>query len=579
VIGLLRSYLRPYRGAIGLVLVMLLIQSLAQLYLPALNADIIDEGIAQGDNERILMVGALMLVVTVVMAIASVLAVYWGAKVAMGFGRDLRSSVFRKVESFSQVEVARFGSPSLITRNTNDVQQVQTVVFMGLTVMVTAPIMIVGGVILAVREDGPLALLLVAILPLMALVIGVTMYRAIPLFQAMQTRIDRINQVLRETLAGVRVIRAFVRTRHEEQRFAVANQQVFDAGIRVNRMFAVTIPLLTAIMNLATVAVMWFGAMRINDGALQIGNLTAFLQYVLQIMFSVLTAVLMFILIPRAAVSSGRIREVLETAPVISDPPTPIRPAVATRRGTIELRDVSFRYPGAQDAVLSGISFVAGPGQTTAIVGSTGSGKTTLINLIPRLADVTDGALLIDGTDVREMERRDLWARVGFVPQRAYLFSGTVASNLRYGDADATEEQLWHALEVAQARDFVSQMEGGLEAPITQGGTNVSGGQRQRLAIARAIVHRPDVFVFDDSFSALDMGTDARLRAALARELRDATIIIVAQRVGTIMAADRIVVLEAGRVVGVGTHAELLATNETYREIVSSQLDETGMAA
>jgi ATP-binding cassette subfamily B protein len=579
VIGLLRSYLRPYRGAILLVLVMLLVQALATLYLPALNADIIDEGIAQGDNERILVLGALMLVVTVVMAVASVLAVYWGAKVAMGFGRDLRSAVFRKVETFSQVEVARFGSPSLITRNTNDVQQVQTVVFTGLTVMVTAPIMIVGGIIMAVREDGPLSLLLLAILPLMALVIGVTMYRAIPLFQAMQTRIDRITQVMRETLAGVRVIRAFVRTRHEERRFAVANQDVFDAGLRVNRMFAVTIPVLTAIMNLATVAVMWFGAMRINDGALQIGNLTAFLQYLLQIMFSVLTAVLMFILIPRAAVSSGRIREVLETEPSISDPPTPIRPSVSGKRGTIELRGISFRYPGAQDPVLSGISFRAGPGETTAIVGSTGSGKSTLINLIPRLADVTEGSLLIDGVDVRELDRRDLWTRVGFVPQKAYLFSGTVASNLRYGDADATDEQLWHALEVAQARDFVERMEGGLEAPISQGGTNVSGGQRQRLAIARAIVHRPDVFVFDDSFSALDMGTDARLRAALARELRDATIIIVAQRVGTIMAADRIVVLEAGRVEGVGTHEQLLADNETYREIVSSQLDATEMAA
>ena len=578
-IGLLRTHLRPYRGLILLVIVMLLIQALAQLYLPALNADIIDEGIAQGDNERILVIGGLMLVVTVIMAIAAVLAVYWGARVAMGFGRDLRSAVFRTVESFSQVEVARFGSPSLITRNTNDVQQVQQVVFMGLTVMVSAPIMIVGGIIMAVREDGPLALLLVAVLPAMALVIGITMYRAVPLFQAMQGRIDRINQVLRETLSGVRVIRAFVRTPHEEQRFAAANRDVFDAGIRVNRLFAVTIPVLTLIMNLATVAVMWFGAMRINDGALQIGNLTAFLQYVLQIMFSVLTAVLMFILIPRAAVSSGRIREVLETVPVISDPPTPIRPTTTGRRGVIEFRDVSFRYPGAEDPVLSGISFRAGPGETTAIVGSTGSGKTTLINLIPRLADVTEGAVLVDGVDVREMDRREVWARVGFVPQKAYLFSGTVASNLRYGDAEATDEQLWHALEVAQGRDFVSAMEGGLEAPITQGGTNVSGGQRQRLAIARAVVHRPDVFVFDDSFSALDMGTDARLRAALARELHDATIIIVAQRVGTIMAADRIVVLEAGRVVGVGTHAELLAGNDTYREIVSSQLDESELAA
>lgn len=578
-IALLRRYLRPYRGQIVLVLVMLLVQALAQLYLPALNADIIDEGIALGDNERIVELGALMLVVTLCMAIAAVLAVYWGARTAMGFGRDVRSAVFRKVESFSQVEVSRFGTPSLITRNTNDVQQVQQVVFMGLTVMVTAPIMIVGGIIMAVREDGPLALLLVAVLPAMALVIGVTMYRAVPLFQAMQRRIDRINQVLRETLAGIRVIRAFVRTPHEERRFAAANHDVFDAGIRVSRMFAVTIPVLTLIMNLATVAVMWFGAMRINDGALQIGNLTAFLQYVLQIMFSVLTAVLMFILIPRAAVSSGRIAEVLGTEPVIGDPPSPIRPSAAGSRGLVEFRDVTFRYPGAEDPVLSGISFHAGPGETTAIVGSTGSGKTTLINLIPRLADASDGAVLVDGVDVRGMDRRDLWRRVGFVPQKAYLFSGTVASNLRYGDVHATDDQLWHALEVAQARDFVRAMEGGLEAPITQGGTNVSGGQRQRLAIARAIVHRPDVFVFDDSFSALDTGTDARLRAALARELRGSTILIVAQRVGTIMAADQIVVLEAGRVVGVGTHADLLAGNDTYREIVSSQLDESELAA
>jgi ATP-binding cassette subfamily B protein len=580
VIDLLRTYLRPYRGLLVLVIVMLLIQALAQLYLPALNAEIIDQGIALGDNDRIIAVGALMLVVTVVMAIAAVLAVYWGAKVAMSFGRDLRSSVFRTVESFSQVEVNRFGSPSLITRNTNDVQQVQQVVFMGLTVMVSGPIMVVGGIIMALREDVVLSSLFLVVLPIMAIVIGLTMSRAIPYFQAMQRRIDRINQVLRETLAGVRVIRAFVRTSHEEARFAAANQDVFDAGLRVNRLFAVTIPALTLVMNLATVAIMWFGAMRINDGSMQVGALTAFLQYMLQVMFSVLTAVLMIILVPRAVVSSGRITEVLDTHPALHDPEIPVIPvAGGPDLGAVEFRDVSFSYPGAEEPVLSGITFRAEPGRTTAIVGSTGSGKTTLTNLIPRLADVTGGTVLVDGIDVREQGRTDLWKGIGFVPQKAYLFSGTVASNLRYGDQDATDERLWHALGIAQGRDFVEAMEGGLEAPITQGGTNVSGGQRQRLAIARAIVHRPRVFVFDDSFSALDMATDARLRAALARELADATLIVVAQRVGTIMGADRIVVLEDGRVVGIGTHAELLADNETYREIVSSQLTQAEAAA
>ncbi len=578
-IDLLRAFLRPYRLQLVLVVVMLLLQALAQLYLPALNAEIIDQGIALGDDRRILEVGAIMLLVTVLMAVAAVLAVLFGARAAMGFGRDVRAAVFQKVQTFSQVEVNRFGAASLITRNTNDVQQVQQVVFMGLTVMITAPIMIVGGIVMAYREDAALSALLLVILPLMAVVIGVTMMRAVPLFQAMQRRLDRINQVMRETLAGVRVIRAFVRTRHEEERFAVANHDVFLAGIGVSRMFAVTIPTLTLIMNLATVAVMWFGAQRITSGALQIGNLTAFLQYVIQIMFSVLTAILMFIMVPRAAVSSGRIQEVLATLPTIDDPRVANGPEPLADQGAVEFRDVSFRYPGAEDAVLAGISFRAAPGRTTAIVGSTGSGKTTLINLIPRLADATGGTVLVDGVDVRDQRRADLWRRIGFVPQKAYLFSGTVASNLRYGDATATDAQLWAALEVAQARDFVEAMEGGLEAPITQGGTNVSGGQRQRLAIARAIVHRPDVFVFDDSFSALDMATDARLRAALARELAHAAVIVVAQRVGSIRSADHIVVLEAGRVGGEGTHQELFADNETYREIVTSQMTEAEAAA
>ena len=576
-IGLYRIHLRPYRRQLALVLVLLLVTALANLYLPDLNAEIINNGIAKGDNDYILRTGIVMLGVTLVMGIASVAAVYLGARSAMAFGRDLRSAIFSKVETFSQVEVNRFGSASLITRNTNDVQQVQTLVFMALTVMISAPILIIGGVIMALRQDVPLSGLLVVILPLMALVIGLVMGRAIPLFRAMQDKLDRINQVMRETLAGVRVIRAFVRTDREEQRFDEASTDMFETGLRVNRLFAVTFPVISAIFNLSTVAVIWFGAQRVNTGGLPIGNLTAFMQYLVQILFATLTAVFMFVLVPRAAVSAGRIREVLDTEPTVREPEIPVLPAV--REGKVEFRNVEFRYPGAEQAVLSDISFTARPGQTTAIVGSTGSGKSTLVNLIPRFYDATKGSVLIDGTDVRAMKTDDVWERIGFIPQRAFLFSGTVASNLRFGDEAASEDDLWHALEIAQGRDFVSEMEGGLEAPITQGGTNVSGGQRQRLAIARALVKRAPIYVFDDSFSALDFATDARLRAALGRELGWATVIIVAQRVGTIMHADQIVVMDAGRIVGIGTHQDLLASNETYREIVYSQLTEAEAVA
>jgi ATP-binding cassette subfamily B multidrug efflux pump len=577
--GLLRTYLRPYHREIVIVLVMLLIQAIATLYLPNLNADIIDKGIATGDTGYIVAVGALMLVVTLIMGVAAVTAVYWGAKVAMGFGRDLRAAIFDSVETFSQVEINHFGPASLITRNTNDVQQVQTVVFMGLTVILSAPMMIIGGIVLAVREDAKLSLLLVAILPLMGIVIGLTMRRAVPLFQAMQRKVDRINQVMRETLSGVRVIRAFVRTAHEEERFEEANLDLFGSAIQVNRLFAVTIPVMTLIMNMSSVAVMWFGAAQVDAGVIGIGNLTAFLQYLLLIMFSVLTSILMFILVPRAAVSSGRIVEVLETEPSIHDPEHPVALRIAANQGVVEFRDVEFSYPGAEQPVLSGISFRAAPGRTTAIVGSTGSGKTTLINLIPRLYDVTTGQVLVDGIDVREMDREDLWAHIGFVPQKSFLFSGTIASNLRYGDEQASDQELWRALDIAQGRDFVAAMDGQLEAAVTQGGTNVSGGQRQRLAIARAIVRKASIFVFDDSFSALDFATDARLRASLSRELSDATVIIVAQRVGTIMNADQIVVMDDGRIVGIGTHSQLLATNETYQEIVYSQLSREEAAA
>jgi ATP-binding cassette, subfamily B, multidrug efflux pump len=579
VIALFRTYLRPYAGQLVVVLALLLVGALGNLYLPDLNADIIDRGVVLGDTDHILQTGGLMLVVTAVLGVAATIAVFLGARIAMGFGRDVRRAVFAAVETFSQAEVNHFGPASLITRNTNDVQQVQTVVFMGLTMMVSAPILIVGGIIMALRTDVPLSGLLVVILPLMALVIGLVMSRAVPQFRVMQQKLDRINQVMRETLSGVRVIRAFVRTEHEERRFEVVNHDLFATTLRVGRLFALTIPVMTAILNLSTVAVMWFGAARVADGAMPIGNLTAFLQYLMQILFAVLTAVFMFILIPRGAVSAGRINEVLTTVPTVVDPRSPVIPDDHAERGVVEFRGVEFRYPGAEQPVLRDISFRAVPGETTAIVGSTGSGKSTLINLIPRLYDVTAGQVLVDGVDVRAVDREDLWRRTALVPQKAFLFGGTVRSNLRVGDAAADDEELWRALTVAQARDFVAEMPEGLDSPITQGGTNVSGGQRQRLAIARALVRKAGVIVFDDSFSALDVGTDARLRAALAPELEAATVIIVAQRVATIMRADRIVVLDGGRVVGIGTHRDLLEGNETYREIVYSQLSEAEAAA
>jgi len=575
VIELFRRFLPPYRWPLLLVMVLLAIQAVANLYLPELYADIINNGVAKGDTAYILRSGGVMLAVTFAMGIAAVIGAYFSAKTAMAFGRDVRSSIFRTVETFSAVELNHFGSASLITRNTNDVQQVQQVLLLALTVMISAPIMAVGGLIMALRQDVPLSAVLLVIIPLMALLIGTVMRRAVPLFRAMQLKVDRINLVMRETLSGVRVIRAFVRTRHEEERFDVASADLMDTGLRVNRLFAVTIPTLMAIMNLSTVAVLYLGAYRVDSGQMPIGNLTAFLQYIALILFSIMTAVIMFVMVPRGQVSGTRIREVLDQAPSIWDPPTPISPE---RRGRVEFRAVEFRYPGAEDPVLRSISFHANPGETTAIVGSTGSGKSTLINLLPRFYDATGGAVLIDGVDVREMDRQDLWRRIGMVPQKAFLFGGTIASNLRYGDEEATDDDLWRALTIAQGREFVEAMDDQLQSPISQGGTNVSGGQRQRLAIARALVKKPDIYVFDDSFSALDFRTDARLRAALARELGHATVIIVAQRVGTILHADRIVVLEDGGIAGIGTHDELMRTCETYREIVLSQVSEEEVA-
>ncbi len=569
-IRLLRQYLRPYLGPLVLVIALVAVQAIGTLYLPSLMGDIINQGVAKGDTGYIMRTGGFMLLVTMGLAICAIVAVYFGARIAMAFGRDVRGDVYRRVMTFSQREINKFGTPSLITRNTNDVQQVQMVLVMGLTVMVMAPIMSVGGVIMALREDVPLSGLLLLIIPLMAIVIGSLAARALPLFRAMQVKVDRINQVMREKLAGVRVIRAFVRTEHEERRFDEANRALTDTALRVNRLFALMIPLLFAILNLSSVAIMWFGGLRIDARQMPIGNLIAFIQYVMQILFAVMMATVMFVMVPRAAASGERIAEVLETPTTLHDPELPVE--LAHPAGRVEFRDVEFRYPGAEDPVLSGISFTAEPGATTAIIGSTGSGKTTLINLLTRAYDVTAGSVMVDGVDIRQLRQEALWQMIGDVPQRAFLFGGTVASNLRYGDEDATDAELWKSLEIAQSRDFVSEMADGLEATIEQGGSNLSGGQRQRLAIARAIVKRPPIYVFDDSFSALDFRTDARLRAALRDETRDATVIIVAQRVGTIMHAERIVVLDGGAIQGIGTHAELLETCETYREIVYSQL-------
>ena len=574
---LLRRFLRPYVWPFVAVLLLQLLQAMAALFLPSLNASIIDEGVATGNTAIIWTLGGVMLAVSLVQIAGQIGATWFGARAAMGFGRDVRSAIFDRALSFSAKEVNHFGAPTLITRNTNDVQQVQMVVLMTATMIVSAPLMMIGGIVMALREDVGLSWLIVVAVAVLAAIIGVLVSQMTPLFKSMQIRIDTLNRVLREQISGLRVIRAFVREPTESERFDRANHDLATTATAVGRRMMTMFPSVFFVMNLSSVAVVWFGAFRIAEGHLQVGQLTAYLAYLAQILMSVMMATMMLMIGPRAAVSAGRINEELDTSSSVVPAEHPV--TELARHGEVEFRDVSFAYPGAESPVLSDISFVVRPGETTAIIGSTGSGKSTMVNLIPRLFDATEGNVSVDGVDVRELDPDLLWSRIGLVPQKPYLFSGTVASNLRLGDPEATDEQLWHALEVAQARDFVEKMPDGLDSRIAQGGTNVSGGQRQRLAIARALVRRPEIFVFDDSFSALDVATDAALRAALRPETERAAVVVVAQRVSTIREAEQIIVLDDGRIVGVGAHDELLDACPTYAEIVESQFSSTEAAA
>ncbi|MCQ4204263.1 ABC transporter ATP-binding protein [Streptomyces sp. NPDC060311] len=575
-IRLLRTYLRPYKKPIALLVALQFLQTCASLYLPTLNADIIDNGVVEGDSGYILSYGALMIGISLAQVVCNIGAVFYGARTAAALGRDVRGAVFDRVQSFSAREVGHFGAPSLITRTTNDVQQVQMLALMSFTLMVSAPIMCVGGIVMALGLDVPLSGVLLGVVPVLAICVTLIVRKLRPLFRKMQVRLDTVNRVLREQITGNRVIRAFVRDEYEQQRFRKANTELTEVSLGTGNLLALMFPVVMTVVNLSSIAVVWFGAHRIDSGGMQIGDLTAFLAYLMQIVMSVMMATFMFMMVPRAEVCAERIQEVLGTESSVVPPVAPV--TELRRHGHLEIREAGFRYPGAEEPVLRNIGLVAKPGETTAVIGSTGSGKSTLLGLVPRLFDATDGEVLVNGVDVRTVDPKTLAKVVSLVPQKPYLFAGTVATNLRYGNPDATDEELWHALAVAQAKEFVSELEGGLDAPISQGGTNVSGGQRQRLAIARTLVQRPEIYLFDDSFSALDYATDAALRAALARETAEATVVIVAQRVATIRDADRIVVLDEGRVVGVGRHQELMADNETYREIVLSQLTEAEAA-
>ena len=575
-IRLLRTYLRPYKKSIVLLVLLQFLQTCATLYLPTLNAHIIDNGVVKGDTGYILSFGALMIGISLAQVVCNIGAVYYGARTASALGRDVRAAVFDRVQSFSAREVGQFGAPTLITRTTNDVQQVQMLALMTFTLMVSAPIMCVGGIVLALGLDVPLSGVLIAVVPTLGICVTLIVRRLRPLFRSMQVRLDTVNRVLREQITGNRVIRAFVRDEYEKDRFRKANADLTEMQLKTGNLLALMFPIVMTVVNLSSIAVVWFGAHRIDSGGMQIGDLTAFLAYLMQIVMSVMMATFMFMMVPRAEVCAERIEEILETSSSVVPPVAPV--TELRRHGHLEIRGAGFRYPGAEEPVLKSIDLVARPGDVTAVIGSTGSGKSTLLGLVPRLFDATDGEVLVDGTEVSTLEPKLLAKTVGLVPQKPYLFAGTVATNLRYGNPDATDEELWHALEVAQAKDFVERLENGLDSPIAQGGTNVSGGQRQRLAIARTLVQQPEIYLFDDSFSALDYATDAALRAALARETAEATVVIVAQRVATIRDADRIVVLDEGRVVGTGRHHELMADNETYREIVLSQLTEAEAA-
>ncbi len=566
---LLRRFTLPYRRTIALVVALQFVATIANLLLPSINADIIDLGIVRGDTAYIVRQGGWMLLISLVQVAATITAVFFGARTAMAFGRDVRSAIFHRVADFSGREVAAFGAPSLITRNTNDVQQVQTLLFMTFAMLVTTPIMMVGGIFMALREDVGLSWLVAVAVPVLAAAVGFIVVRMVPGFQQMQRRIDRINQVLREQLAGVRVVRAFVREPYETVRFERANAELTDVALFVGRWMAALFPVVLLVLNLSTVAVLWFGGLRVDAGQMEIGALTAYIAYLLQILMALLLSTMLMMMWPRATVSAQRIGEVLDTEPTVRPPAAGVKAPV--HPGLLTFDHATFAYPGASHPVLADVSFEVRRGETVAVIGSTGAGKTTLMNLVPRLFDVTAGVVRVGGVDVREYDPEALWAQIGMVTQKAFLFSGTIASNLRFGQPDASDDDLWWALDVAQARDFVAELPAGLGAEVTQGGSNLSGGQKQRLAIARAIVRRPDVFLFDDAFSALDVATDARLRRALAPVTASAAVLVVAQRVATVMHADRIVVLEDGKVVGLGSHDALLSTSPTYQEIVASQ--------